>query len=66
MRRLLEGLTILVELLGEDDRGDMAASHDEIYLSGPPPEEIPPDKLQALENLGFFWDTSEESWHKFV
>lgn len=65
MKRVLEGLTILAKYV--EDRDDFfAAEHDEIFVSGPPPGKLTPTERAKLQELGFDYDRSNDSWHKYV
>lgn len=63
MKRVLEGLTILAKYATDDH---FAAEHDEIYVAGPPPKAMTIEDRAKLAELGFSYDRSLETWHKFV
>lgn len=63
--RLVGGLHILMKYdpTGKDE---VQNGHDVLYLGGPPPQDMAPDDVSALERLNFFWDEDEETWTVFT
>lgn len=66
MRDLYEALTILISYnSGRFEDNFWQAEHDEAYFTGPAPEMIAEQHLVKLEELGFTYEKSTESWHTF-
>ena len=63
MNKVSQGLQILLKY---DPKGSIAAEHDTIFASGPSPEEASSEDVTRLEELGWHWDRSVDSWIKFV
>ena len=58
--------TVLDIFLSYDpEGGPMHATHDEIYLTGPHPDEMRPQDVKKVEGLGVTWDAEYDSWHMF-
>ena len=62
-RQINEGLSILLRYAKDRD-AYMCANHDEVFLPGPPPDEISDADRKRLEELGIDWDG--DGWHAFV
>ena len=63
MKTIHEGLTILLRY---DPEGDFSAEHDEVYAGGGHPDEMEPDDVAKLLELGWRWDESMDSWVCFT
>ncbi len=63
MRRLHRILELLLAHGGEED---MCAEHDQIYLGGPAPEDLPAEVVAELEELGAHWDAGLPSWYVYT
>jgi hypothetical protein len=58
-KKIMEGIAIQLKYCGEDD--NCSASHDEIY--GPCDEDnLDKNDIEALESLGWFWNSEFECW----
>ena len=66
MRRVYDGMTILMKYIHNDEKPDMSAHHDEIYCSGPHPDDLHEKDRDRLKELGWTWRGDLDCWHKFV
>ena len=68
MEKLHAALTILLRYRTEENRHEFytSAEHDEIFFGGVPPDEMKPEDVLALEELGLHYDESLPAWKMFT
>jgi hypothetical protein len=62
--RLAAALQILNEYA--DSEGECQPGHDQLFFSGPPPEQMKDVDVSRLTKLNFRWDEHEECWAVFT
>ncbi len=66
MKDLYESLSILLKYTGDEFKDTFwQAEHDEAFFSGPPPGNMNEKDALRLDELGFVYDESIDSWHTF-
>ena len=62
--RLME----IIKLCNDGQDADIfaGAGHDQIWFNLPSPDEIGPDELDELDEMGLFYDESIDTWVLFV
>jgi hypothetical protein len=65
-QKIVEGLRVLQGYLSDENQGDIACEHDEIYVSGVHRDALGGDDRAKLEAMGWQWHESFESWWRFV
>ena len=65
-QKTVEGLRVLQGYLNDENQGDIACEHDEIYVSGVHRDALGGDDRAKLEAMGWEWKESFESWWRFV
>ena len=65
LHRLVAGLHVLMKYdpTGQDE---IQLGHDELYLGGPPPEDMAAEDVVKLTALSFRYNTHEECWSVFT
>lgn len=70
IHELKVGLDILTRYANQrddvDQRADVCAEHDEIFLGGPHPDHLTGGKCAQLSQLGFTWRADLNCWHVFT
>jgi len=62
----LSDLKTVVEVLESYGNESVSAEHDELFLGGPPPDEIGDIHRQLLELSGASWNEEYECWSVFT
>lgn len=66
MSSLYEGLNILLRYGDDEPENEYwQAEHDEAFFAGPPPEFMDKNDAKYLDELGFTYDESYDSWRCF-
>ena len=65
-QKIVEGLRILQGYLSDENPGDIACEHDEIYVSGAHRDALGGDDRAKLEAMDWRWNESFDSWQHFV
>lgn len=63
---IARGIALLLPLQPDSDGYSLQAEHDEIFMGGPPPEQMPTETAEELKALGWNWNKSLESWQAFT
>ncbi len=68
MRSVFEGLQILLKYCEKDLEDELffSAAHDEVWAGGPEPSALAQEDVGKLHELGWSYDESLGSWHKWV
>ena len=64
MKDLIEALNIFL-FYGDKGRNPTMCEHDVMYVVGYTEDEISKADTKRLDELGFFWSDSDESWQSF-
>jgi hypothetical protein len=64
MRQVLEGLKIISKYTPE--KSFFAAAHDEIWAACIPPEDMSPNDVVRMDELGWSYEVPRRAWRKYV
>ena len=61
--KIIEGLKILLKYHPE---AEVDAQHDTLYAAGPKPDKLDEGDRKELQNLGWTYDITCDSWRRFT
>lgn len=66
LAHLVRGLTLLLQQ-SPNGEGEEASTFDgALYVGSAPPQQLPPQILSELTELGWFWDDVSDCWKHFA
>lgn len=66
MKDVADGLLLLLTTLPKDSYNNVDAQHDVIYAQGKHPDEMDEQTKNSLNQLGWTWDGSVDSWRHYT
>ncbi len=66
MRRIYEGLGILLSYATDETYATCSAEHDELHAWGPEPGALSVEHQARLEELGWRWNDGYDCWSHFT